>query len=147
MLDGRAYQELLALARAGVTYDGGDQGVLNALLSRPAAWDSGELDPRDNVFVNDGNFVSGVLDRLRPRVLHFTGATKPWSASPGWEYRHDALFREAWRALAASDDPAPLSAGFSAFCQRARSSGTSDAMPVIDGPAACPASAGAVRPR
>src|SRR5262249_43514346 len=37
MLDGRAYEELMCLARSGATYDGGDQGVLHALLSRPGS--------------------------------------------------------------------------------------------------------------
>src|SRR5262249_24786958 len=51
--------------------------------------------------------------------LHFVGATKPWSASPEWEYRHATILRQAWHALAASDHPAPLAAGFSTFCAAA----------------------------
>jgi hypothetical protein len=106
--------------------------VLNALLARPESpYRSGELAPYYNLFVNDWNYESGVLDRISPRILHFVGTTKPWSALPGREYRNEATFRRVWRFLAASDNPAPLAEGFSAFCAAANT-GTPREVPPDD---------------
>lgn len=80
MLDGRTFQTALSLARAGVSLDAGDQGVINAILSDAShGFVAGDLDSMLNVMVNDITLGSGILPTIPVRILHFTGNFKPWT--------------------------------------------------------------------
>lgn len=98
MLAGPAFKNLLDLASRGDSYDGSDQGVLNAYLEHPGCRIKvGELSPSLNVFVNDNNFESGFLQRIDARVYHFVGSNKPWTRRSGWGEKNERALRQIWQ--------------------------------------------------
>lgn len=89
------HARLLEIAESGVSYDGGDQGVIHAYLEEAGARVTGELDSAYNVLVRakkEGDW-DAFKDRLK--VLHFVNGLKPWSE----EHRHDWLFDEEFKRL------------------------------------------------
>jgi hypothetical protein len=88
------WQRLRDIARRGVSYDGGDQGVINAYLNGADNL-AGELDAVYNVLVRAKKAGQWDVYRHRLKVLHFVNALKPWSA----EHHHDWLFDEELKRL------------------------------------------------
>jgi lipopolysaccharide biosynthesis glycosyltransferase len=88
LLTDRVYERMLEIARSGVSYDGGDQGVVNAYLDQSSGGVAGELDPGYNVFVSAKQTGQWGVYRNRLRVLHFVNALKPWAT----DHQHDGLF-------------------------------------------------------
>ena len=114
-LDGAAHLELFALARAGNSYDGGDQGIINAFVAARRPEFAGELDPSLNVFVNDRSIDRRLMDALPARVLHFTGLYKPFATTHGDEFVHDEEIRALYWSVANSQEPRPLARGIEAL--------------------------------
>jgi len=84
--------------RRGDSYDGGDQGVVNAFLaSAGERFAAEELSPSMNVLVNDNNLESGYLGCTAARIYHFVGANKPWTQLSGWGERNEPALREIWQ--------------------------------------------------
>jgi len=97
MLDARVYAEMLALMRAGKTYDGGDQGILNAFLAEHRAqYPAGELPPEYNVFVNPSIEARWPRIRERAKLLHFVGLTKPWERDYARYCPYGREFKPRW---------------------------------------------------
>lgn len=97
MLDGSTFQAALSLARAGVSLDTGDQGVINALLSDTSyGLAAGDLDPMLNLMVNDITLGSGILPTLPARILHFTGNFKPWDRESEIGVPYGPAMRRLW---------------------------------------------------
>ncbi len=95
LLDDRVHDAMLDLARSGHSYDGGDQGVINAFLAAEAArYETGDLPEEYNVFVNDR--IGARWPRLaeRAKLLHFVGPVKPWSTT----YARDCPFGRDFKA-------------------------------------------------
>jgi hypothetical protein len=88
------WQRMVAMARRGDSYDGGDQGVINAYLADQGGL-AGELDAGFNVPVRAKKEGQWDVYRSRLKVLHFATALKPWSA----EHHHDWLFDEELKRL------------------------------------------------
>ncbi len=95
LMDDAVYRRLLELARSGVSYDGGDQGVINAYLDERGGDVAGDLDSGYNVLVRAKKLGDWEVLRKRLRVLHFVNALKPWAAN----HRHDWLFDEEFKRL------------------------------------------------
>jgi hypothetical protein len=97
MLDGRMFQTALSSARAGVSLDAGDQGVINAILSDAShGFAAGDLDPMLNVMVNDITLGSGILNTIPARILHFTGNFKPWNRGSEIGVPYGPAMRRLW---------------------------------------------------
>jgi hypothetical protein len=88
------WQRMVDIARRGASYDGGDQGVINAYLN-DAEGQAGELDAGFNVLVRAKKEGQWDVYRHRLKVLHFVNALKPWSS----EHHHDWLFDEELKRL------------------------------------------------
>jgi hypothetical protein len=88
------WQRMVDIARRGDSYDGGDQGVINAYLDDEGGL-AGELDAGFNVLVRAKKEGQWDVYRSRLKVLHFVNALKPWSA----EHHHDWLFDEELKRL------------------------------------------------
>jgi hypothetical protein len=88
-----AYQRMLEIARSGVSYDGGDQGVVNAYVNQSSGDVAGELDPGYNVLVRAKKVGQWEIFRDRLKVLHFVNGLKPWAT----DHHHDWLFDEEFK--------------------------------------------------
>jgi hypothetical protein len=94
-LTGRAYRCMLDLARAGQSYDGGDQGVVNQYLEQePGA--AGELEPEYNVMVLVRHL--GQWDRVKDRIkiLHYVNSLKPWAPDHHRDWLFDPELKRLW---------------------------------------------------
>jgi lipopolysaccharide biosynthesis glycosyltransferase len=94
LLCDRVFDRLMQIANSGVSYDGGDQGVINAYMDE-ADLAAGDLDAAYNVLVRakkEGEW-NALKDRLK--VLHFVNGLKPWSD----EHHHDWLFDEEFKRM------------------------------------------------
>jgi lipopolysaccharide biosynthesis glycosyltransferase len=97
MLDRSAFQTALSLARAGVSLDSGDQGVINVILSDAShGFAAGDLDPMLNVMINDITLGSGILRTIPVRILHFTGNFKPWDRGAEIGVPYGTAMRRLW---------------------------------------------------
>lgn len=107
VLESLTYATLVRASMSGLSsYDGGDQGYLNAYFaSKDLPW--GEL-PISYNFTSDLNYP---IQLVPPRILHFTG-TKPWvddGPDTGWDAWFHMRYRELEAELArrASEGTAP----------------------------------------
>ncbi len=82
------HRRMLKIARKGISYDGGDQGVINHYLGGRYGATAGELDAGYNVMslVKKRGDWTSFKDRMR--ILHFNNRLKPWAP----DHRHDWLF-------------------------------------------------------
>jgi lipopolysaccharide biosynthesis glycosyltransferase len=97
LLTGEAYRCLLDMARRGVTYDRGDQGVINAYVDQPGVpHAAGDLDACYNVFVQAKKVGQWELFRNRVKVLHFVNRLKPWAANHRYDWMFDEEFKRLW---------------------------------------------------
>jgi hypothetical protein len=113
MLHEEVHDDLLEIAAAGRSSDGGDQGVLHRFLTTaPNHRRAGELEPAFNLFVDDASLASGLLNR-GAKILHFTGTDKPFARGrpPGSDRPTDRLYA----AVIASEAPRPLAQGAAAL--------------------------------
>jgi Glycosyl transferase family 8 len=96
LLSGAVYRRLFELARRGVSYDRGDQGVINAFLEEEGPGAAGTLDPTFNVPIWARK--TGWWDACgnRARVLHFTCGLKPWMAEHHYDWQFDREFKRLW---------------------------------------------------
>lgn len=94
LMDDAVWQRMVDIARTGASYDGGDQGVINAYLDAVGG-PVGELDAGFNVLVRAKKEGQWDVYRHRLKVLHFVNALKPWSA----EHHHDWLFDDELKRL------------------------------------------------
>lgn len=87
--DGATYERMLGIAKAGNSYDLGDQGVISTLINQDDYKSNvGELHPRYNTpscarTHGDWNALKNDI-----RVLHFLGPRKPWRNRPEHEWFH-----------------------------------------------------------
>lgn len=95
LIDEAVYRRLFQIAVSGVSYDGGDQGVINAYLEEQGGALAGDLDSGYNVLVRARTQGDWEFFRHRLKVLHFVNALKPWAAN----HRHDWLFDEEFKRL------------------------------------------------
>lgn len=95
LLDRRVHARMLELTREGQSYDCGDQGIINAFLAnQDAQFEAGELPDEYNVFVNHRIGARWPHIGDRAKVLHFVGATKPWTR----RYERDCPFGREFKA-------------------------------------------------
>jgi hypothetical protein len=89
------YHRMFEIARSGTSYDGGDQGVINAYLGQEGDHVMGELDAGYNVLVRAKKAGQWEVFRDRLKVLHFVNGLKPWAP----DHHHDWLFDEELKRL------------------------------------------------
>jgi len=116
MLGDDVHARLLATATAGLSSDGGDQGVLHRFLEAPGTRQrAGELDPSFNLFAHSASITGGLLD-LGAKVLHFTGSEKPFGRAQARRDDDDGHdVDELYFAIAGSTAPRPLAEGVAAL--------------------------------
>ena len=90
------HERMIDIARTGLSYDGGDQGVLHRYLDEHPHVRVGELDAAYNVMV--AWKTHGRWERIadRVRILHFVNAFKPWTAHHARDPLFDAEFKRLW---------------------------------------------------
>ncbi|HVS14845.1 MAG TPA: glycosyltransferase [Thermoanaerobaculia bacterium] len=96
LLDGRAHDQMLTIADSRRSYDGGDQGVVNAYLENAGHGIAGELDPSYNVLVRAKRFGKWELLRDRIRILHYVNRWKPWSENHARDWLFDPELKRLW---------------------------------------------------
>jgi hypothetical protein len=90
------YRRLLAIARIGLSYDGGDQGVINDYLGEPHNIDAGELDSAYNVLVRARRFGHWDIFKDRIKILHYVNRRKPWASDHHRDWLFDPDFKRLW---------------------------------------------------
>jgi lipopolysaccharide biosynthesis glycosyltransferase len=101
MLSRRVYLEMMEQMRAGRSYDGGDQGIINAFLAHHRAeFEPGELPQEYNLFVNESITARWPRIGADAKVLHFVGKTKPWSRHYERAYAFGPKFKPLWEDAA-----------------------------------------------
>ena len=95
-LAGAAYRRMLEIARSGVSYDGGDQGVINHYLDHEVEAPAGELDEAYNVLVLAKKKGQWARYKDRVKILHYVNSLKPWAADHRHDYLFDAEFKRLW---------------------------------------------------
>jgi hypothetical protein len=90
------YHRMVEIARSGASYDGGDQGVINAYLDREAGDVAGELDAGYNVLVGAKKLGRWDVFKDRVKVLHFVNNLKPWAADHRYDWLFDEEFKRWW---------------------------------------------------
>jgi hypothetical protein len=112
MLNLRVHAEMLELTRAGRTYDGGDQGILNTFLANHhTQLEAGELPEEYNIFVNDSIEARWPRIRARAKLLHFVGLTKPWNRYYERACPYGRDFKPLWDDAARRANPGVSEAG------------------------------------
>jgi glycogenin glucosyltransferase len=88
--DAASRQALFATLPALPSFDGGDQGILNAFIGAPALW----LASRDNYLRTYEHIMPGAAETAR--IVHFT-AKKPWNARAEQAGDHALIgLEDAW---------------------------------------------------
>lgn len=119
LLSADVHRRMIEIARAGTSYDAGDQGILHQFLEENPQLRVGELDPAFNVMViwkKCGRWEQ-IEDRVR--ILHYVNGFKPWSPYHAYDVLYDADLKRLWddayrgamapiarRAVGADADPA-----------------------------------------
>lgn len=96
LLSPGVHRRMIEIARAGASYDDGDQGILHRLLEEIPQLRAGELDPAYNVMVVWKKLGRWEQIRDRVRILHFVNGFKPWSPYHAHDPFFDAEFKRLW---------------------------------------------------
>ena len=101
------FQAMIELARSGDSYDHGDQGVLNAYITKNELWDRvGVLQPELNMPSCVRGFGNWDKHKSNIRAMHFLGPRKPWRTSPEHEWFHPDT-QKLWDQEVAHHDLVP----------------------------------------
>jgi hypothetical protein len=96
LLSPDVHQAMIEIARAGTTYDGSDQGVVNHFLEERPQLRVGALDPAYNVMVTWKKLGRWEQIRDQVRILHFVNKFKPWVPHHARDPLFDAEFKQLW---------------------------------------------------
>ncbi|MEB3341627.1 tetratricopeptide repeat protein [Okeania sp.] len=85
------YERLLEIASKGISYDGGDQGVINHLLYEQNIKVS-YLHPKFNTLKRIYHHFPSIWAEIEPKIIHYVG-DKPWNGSEGGYEKLEEIWR------------------------------------------------------